>query len=177
MLTYILLAIAALVVLVVILAATKPNTARYERSIVIASSPDRILPHIADFHKWIPWSPWEKLDPTMSREYSGAASGRGAKYSWTGTGKAGEGSMEVLEATDRGVHIDLQFVRPFKNTCETWFKFEPEGGGTRVVWTMTGPNLFIGKVMGLFINMDKMIGKDFENGLAELKATVEKGTI
>lgn len=177
MITYIFIGIAAVFILMLIIAATKPNTVRYERSAIIAAPPARILPHIADFHKWKPWSPWEKMDPSMKRDYSGAASGRGAKYRWTSAGKAGEGSMEILEATDRGVHVDLQFVKPFKNACDTWFKFEPEGSNTRVVWTMTGPNLFIGKVMGLFINMDKMIGKDFESGLAGLKATVEKGTV
>lgn len=177
MITYSLLGLAAIFILMLIIAATKPNTVRYERSTIIAAPPSRILTHIADFHNWKPWSPWEKMDPGMKRDYSGAASGKGAKYAWTSSGKAGEGSMEVLEATDRGVHIDLQFVRPFKNTCDTWFKFEPEGSNTRVVWIMTGPNLFIGKVMGLFINMEKMIGRDFESGLAELKATVEKGSV
>ncbi|MEO8588283.1 MAG: SRPBCC family protein [Flavobacteriales bacterium] len=174
MLTFILLTIAALIVLVLVIAATKPNTVRYERSIAINASPDRILPHISDFHKWMAWSPWEKMDPGMKREYSGAPSGPGAKYVWNSTGRAGEGTMEVLEASPSAVKIDLRFVRPFKNDCVATFHFEPQGNATNVRWTMDGPNLFIGKVMGVFMNMDKMVGKDFETGLANLKAVAER---
>ncbi|MBZ0207981.1 MAG: SRPBCC family protein [Flavobacteriales bacterium] len=174
MLLYILLGLAALLAILLIVASRKPDTVHYERSIVINASPERIIPHIEDFHKWSAWSPWEKLDPQMKREYSGAASGPGAKYFWSSTGKAGEGSMEIIEATERGVHIDLRFVKPFKNVCDTWIRFEPQGSGTRATWMMTGPNLFMGKLMGIFINMDKMVGKDFETGLAGMKAEVEK---
>jgi len=174
MLLYILLGLAALLAILLIVASRKPDTVHYERSIVINASPERIIPHIEDFHKWSAWSPWEKLDPQMKREYSGAVSGPGAKYFWSGNGKAGEGSMEIIEATDRGVHIDLRFVKPFKNVCDTWIRFEPQGSGTRATWMMTGPNLFMGKLMGIFINMDKMVGKDFETGLAGMKAEVEK---
>ena len=176
MLTYILLALAILIVALLLIAASKPDTVQYERSITINASPSAIMLHIVDFHKWTAWSPWEKLDPDMKREFNGAASGIGAKYFWSGTGRAGEGSMEILEASEGGIHIDLRFVKPFKNVCDTWFRFEPQGSGTRVTWTMTGPNLFMGKVMSLFMNMDKMIGKDFESGLAGLKTVTGKGS-
>lgn len=175
MLIYILLGLAALIGILLIVASGKPDTVHYERSIAIDASPEQILPHLVDFHKWSDWSPWENLDPNMKREYSGAQSGPGAKYFWSGTGKAGEGTMEVLEASPAGVQIDLRFVKPFKSDCVTWFRTVPQGKATSVTWTMDGPNLFMGKLMGIFINMDKMIGKDFENGLAGLKAETEKG--
>lgn len=174
MLLYILLALAIIIVGILIVASTKPDTVHYERSTVISAPPERILPHIVDFHKWQPWSPWEKLDPTMKRDYLGAAQGIGAKYAWSGNSKAGEGTMEILEAGNDGVKIDLRFIRPFKNACITHFQFTPQGPATTVRWTMDGPNLFMGKLMGLFIPMDKMIGKDFDSGLAGLKTQAEK---
>ena len=174
MLLYILIGLTVLVVGLLIVASLKPNTAHYERTTVINAPPDRILPHVVDFHQWKSWSPWEKLDPNMKRHHLGAAQGVGAKYAWSGNGKAGEGTMEVLEASTSGVKIDLRFVRPFKNDCITHFHFTPQGGATTVRWTMDGPNLFIGKLMSLFIPMDKMIGKDFEAGLSALKTTIEK---
>ena len=174
MLLYILLGLAVIIAGLLIAASMKPNTVHYERSTVINASPEKILPHLTDFHKWIPWSPWEKLDPNMKREFIGAAQGVGAKYGWSGNGKAGEGTMEIQEASNSGVKIDLRFVRPFKNDCITHFHFAPQGNATNVRWTMDGPNLFMGKVMGVFMDMDKMIGKDFESGLAGLKTEVEK---
>lgn len=173
MLLYILIGLAVLIAIILIAASLKPNTVHYERSAVINASPEKILPHIGDFHNWKPWSPWEKLDPNMRRSYAGAPSGVGAKYAWSGK-KAGEGTMEVLEAGTSGVKIDLRFIRPFKNACITHFHFTPQGNATTVRWTMDGPNLFMGKLMSLFIPMDKMIGKDFEQGLAGLKAEAEK---
>lgn len=110
----------------------------------------------------------------MKREYTGAAQGEGAKYGWSGNGKAGEGTMEILAASNGGVKIDLRFVKPFKSDCITHFHFTPQGNATTVRWTMDGPNTFMGKVFSMFMNMDKMIGKDFETGLAGLKAMAEK---
>jgi Polyketide cyclase / dehydrase and lipid transport len=174
MLTYILLGLAVVIVGILIAASMKPNTVHYERSTVINASPERILPHITDFHKWKPWSPWEKKDPGMKREFSGAGSGAGAKYHWTGNNKVGEGSMEILSADSTGVHIEMRFIKPFATTCAAHFMFAPKGSATHVRWGMVGPNLFMGKVMSVFMDMDKMIGKDFENGLAGLKAEAEK---
>ena len=174
MLAYIIIGLAVVIVGILIAASLKPSTVHYERSAVINASPERVLPHIADFHKWIAWSPWDKLDPNMKREFSGAGQGIGAKYSWSGNGKAGEGTMEILQASAKGVKIDLRFVRPFKSDCITHFHFTPQGNATQVRWTMDGPQLFVGKLFGLFMNMDTMIGKDFEKGMAAKKAEVEK---
>lgn len=173
MLLYILVGLVAIIVVILIVASTKPNTVHYERATVINASPDRITPHLVDFHNWMPWSPWEKMDADLKRDYSGAASGVGAKYAWAGK-KAGEGTMEVLEASNSGVKIDLRFIKPWEAVCIAKFHFTPQSGGTEVKWTMDGPNTFMGKLFGLFVNMDKMIGKDFENGLAGLKAEAEK---
>ncbi|MBK7752126.1 MAG: SRPBCC family protein [Flavobacteriales bacterium] len=174
MLLYILLGLASILVILLIAAAMKPNTVHYERITVVNAPPEKILPHIADLHRWMAWSPWDKLDPNMKRDHSGAQSGVGAKYGWVGNNKAGEGTMEVLEAGNSGVKIDPRFVRPFKSDCITHFHFTPQGNATKVRWTMDGPNLFMGKLFGLFMNMDKMIGKDFETGLAGLKMEVER---
>lgn len=173
MLLYILIGLAVIIAAILIAAATKSNTVHYERSTVINASPEKILPHLIDFHRWMPWSPWEKTDADMQRSYSGAATGVGAKYHWAGK-KAGEGTMEVLKEDTSGVKIDLRFMKPWKAECVVHFTFTPQPNGTHVRWTMDGPNSFMGKVFGLFANMDKMIGKDFETGLAGLKQQAEK---
>ena len=174
MLLYILLGLAILIAIILIVASTKPDMVHYERVTIIHAPTDRILPHIVDFHKWAVWSPWDKMDPAMKREYTGAAQGVGAKYGWNSKGRPGEGSMEIREVSTSAVKVDLRFVRPFKNDCIATFHFAPQGNATNVRWTMDGPNLFMGKVMSVFMNMDKMIGKDFEAGLADLKAQAEK---
>ena len=171
---YILLGLLAIIALVLIAAAMKPNTVHYERSTVINAPPERILPHVADFHQWSAWSPWDKLDPEMKRSFSGAESGVGARYAWVGNKKVGEGTMEVLEAGPQGVKVDLRFLKPWKSECITRIHFSPQGSDTQVRWEMVGPNTFMGKVFSLFVNMDKLIGKDFEKGLADLKMVVEK---
>ncbi len=174
MLVTILLIVAALIAVILIAASTKPNTVRYERSIVINASPDRILAQISDFRKWAPWSPWEKKDPDMHRDYSGSPSGVGAKYGWTGNSKVGEGRMEVTGTTADSVAIAMEFIKPWKAHCAVVFRTTSDGGGTRLTWTMDGPQIFMGKVMSLFMDMDKMIGKDFEAGLGSLKAVAER---
>lgn len=174
MLLYILLGLFVLIALILIAASRKPDTVHYERDIVIYASAEHVLDHISDFRKWAAWSPWEKKDPNMKRDYSGSDRGVGAKYGWTGNNKVGEGTMEVLETKPNAVKIDLRFVRPFKSDCISSFHLTPQGQGTNVRWTMDGPQIFMGKVMSLFMNMDKMIGKDFEAGLANLKAQAER---
>ncbi len=170
----ILLTVVALIVLLLIVAAMKPNTVHYERSLVINASPETILPHINDYHKWIAWSPYEKLDPHMKRTFDGASEGKGARYAWEGNSKAGAGKMEILEASASGVTMDLRFTKPFKSDCIARFTFVPEGSSTKVTWSLDGPNIFMGKVMSVFMNMDKMVGNAFEEGLADLKAIIEK---
>lgn len=174
MLLYILIGLAALIAGLLFVASRKPDRVHYERSIVINAAPERILPHIHDFRKWAPWSPWEKKDPNMKREYNGAASGVGAKYGWQGDNNVGQGTMEITEAAPNGVRIEMLFIRPWKAQCDVHFRTAAEGSATRLVWTMDGPQIFMGKVMSLFMDMDKMIGKDFEAGLAGLKAEVER---
>lgn len=172
---YVVLTFAVLIVIILLLASRKPETVHYERSTLINASPEKILPHLVDFRRWQAWSQWDKLEPDMKRTYDGAVSGVGAKYAWEGKKKAGAGSMEFTEASNNGVKVDLRFIKPWKAECIAQFHFASQPNGTNVRWTMDGPNSFMGKVFGLFVNMDKMIGKDFEIGLAGLKGEVEKG--
>ena len=154
-------------------AATRPGTFRVERGATIQAPPEAIVPHITDFHRWGAWSPWEKLDPEMKRTFSGAESGPGAAYAWEGR-KAGAGRMEIREASPRRVVIQLDFLKPFEahNTAE--FTLEPEGAATRVTWAMHGSNPFLFKLMGVFMNMGDVVGKDFAAGLASLRTLAEQ---
>lgn len=168
----------ALVVLVLLagllgFAATRPDTFRVQRSTSIKASPQRIHALIDDFHNWTAWSPWEKLDPALKRTYGGAASGPGAVYEWEGNKKAGQGRMEITEATPARTVIKLDFVKPFEAHNTVDFNLVPRGDATDVIWTMNGQNTFMGKLMSVFINMDRLVGKDFEAGLANLKAAAE----
>lgn len=168
------LVLAGLVAAVLGLAATRPDAFRMQRTTRINAPPDRIFPHIADFRKWVEWSPFEKYDPALRRTHSGAASGTGAVYEWEGNSKAGKGRMEITEASaPRKIIIKLDFMKPFEahNTAE--FTLEPKGDATDVTWAMFGPSPFVTKVMGVFMSMDDMVGKDFEKGLASLKAIAE----
>jgi uncharacterized protein YndB with AHSA1/START domain len=151
------------------------NTYTVERSATIAAEPQRIYDQIVDFRKWMAWSPWEDLDPNQQRTFSGAESGPGAKYAWSGNRKAGRGRMEITKAQQPDeVQIALDFEKPFKSSNTIQFRLTPEAPGqTRVRWTMTGPKTLGTKIMGLFSSMDKMIGPDFEKGLARLKDAVE----
>lgn len=163
------------VVAVVAYAAMQPNDFRLERSQAIAASPQTILGHIEDFRKWRQWSPWEGLDPNLERDYSGAERGKGAVYAWRGNGKAGQGRMEILEADPRHVRIALDFIKPFKASNIAEFTLTPAGDATRVNWAMTGSRSLMMKVMGLVFDMEKMVGPDFERGLASLKQAAEAG--
>ena len=145
------------------------------RTATIDAEPSRIYDQIVDFHKWTGWSPWEDLDPGLRRTYSGPESGPGAVYAWSGNRKAGQGRMEITDATQPSmVTADVIFEKPFKARNETVFTIEPTGSGSQVTWTMTGKKTLATKVMGIFTSMDKMIGPDFEKGLARLKATAER---
>ena len=155
------------------------DTFTVERSTTINASPERVYPLLADFHHWPKWSPWEALDPNMQRIYNGAESGEGAIYEWEGNRKAGEGRMEITEADEPSkVKIQLDFVKPFKSSNTTTFELSGSGDSTDVHWSMVGPKTFMTKVMGIFKSMDKMIGPDFEKGLANLKDVAEgKGEV
>jgi hypothetical protein len=146
-----------------------------ERSARIAAQPQAIYDRLVDFRAWMDWSPWEDLDPNQVRSFTGAESGVGAGYAWSGNRKAGRGSMQITHAVaPEEVRIALAFEKPFKSANTIDFVLTPEGPhATRVRWTMVGPRTFATKVMGLFTSMDKMVGPDFEKGLARLKDVVE----
>jgi hypothetical protein len=144
------------------------------RSETIGAPPDAVRALVNDFHLWQQWSPWEDLDPNLTRTYGGAASGVGAQYSWEGNRKAGSGAMEIIAATPESMRIELNFLRPWRATSEVVFTFADEGAGTHVTWTMTGTNTGLAKLFARFINFDKLVGTDFEKGLARLKELAEK---
>jgi uncharacterized protein YndB with AHSA1/START domain len=148
-----------------------------ERSTTVDAPPERVYAQVADFHNWTTWSPWEDLDPQMERTYSGPESGTGAVYAWSGNRKAGQGRMMIAEAAAPSrVHIDLSFEKPWKSRNDTVFTIEPLQTGSRVTWTMTGEKSLMTTVLGVFTSMDKMVGPDFEKGLARLKAVTEGGS-
>jgi hypothetical protein len=154
--------------------ATRPGTFHVERSATMSASAAAIQAHLEDFHAWPGWSPWEKLDPDMKRTHEGSPSGVGAVYAWSGNGDVGEGRMTItgVEPASR-VAIRLEMIKPWAATNECAFVLTPDGDATKVTWSMDGKNDFVSKAMGVFMDMDQMIGKDFEQGLANLKTLVE----
>ena len=156
-------------------ASTKPDNFTVKRSASIKAPPEKIFPLINDYKNWPQWSPWETRDPDMKRTYSGAAEGKGAKYAWDGNKNVGAGEMEIIDTAPPGkIIIKLDFIKPFEGHNIAEFTLTPQGQETRVVWEMRGPVPFIGKIMHVFIDMDKMIGTDFAAGLASMKAAAEK---
>jgi hypothetical protein len=175
MLYIVLIVLGVVVAAILAIAATKSGTFRVERSKSIQAPPERIFDLINDFHRWGLWSPWEKLDPAMKRTFAGAESGKGAVYEWAGNSKAGQGRMEITGSVPSSkVIIKLDFLKPFEahNTAE--FTLEARGSSTNVTWATFGPRIFMAKVMSVFVSMDSLIGKDFEAGLANMKAIAEK---
>ena len=167
--------VAALLGAVLIYAATKPDSFRIERSTAIKAPPDKIFPLINDFHQWEVWSPWEKIDPALKRTYSGAASGKGAIYEWSGNNNVGAGRMEIIESSPSSrILLTLDFSAPFEAHNEVEFRLQSEGETTRLTQAMFGPSPYVSKLMGLFFNMDKMVGDKYEEGHASIKALVEK---
>ena len=157
------------------MAARKPAMFRVERSTSIQAPPETIFALLSDFRQWPDWSPWEKLDPAMTRTLSGAASGVGAVYAWTGNKNVGAGRMEITDAqAPTRLTIKLDFLRPFEAHNRIDLTLEPSGGSTGVRWAMHGPNTKVMRVMGTFVSMDKMMGKDFEKGLSNLKRLAEQ---
>jgi hypothetical protein len=165
-------AVVFLAVLIVVVV-TRPGEFKISRSRNMAAAPDVVHSYVNDFHKWNEWSPWEKLDPSMKKEFSGAATGQGAVYSWAGNDKVGEGRMTITDTRPpQNVTIRLEFLKPWTATNMTQFDFAPNGTGTNVTWTMSGQNNFMAKAFSLVMDMEKMIGPDFERGLESLdKAT------
>jgi len=170
-------AIALFLVVFLALALRQPDEFSVTRSADIAAPPDVVFAQVNDFRNWEAWSPWADLDPDSEVAFEGPESGTGATFKWSGNREVGEGSQEIIESVPgERVRIRLVFVKPFAGTSETEFTFRPEGGGTRVTWTMSGENDFVGKCISLIMDCETMMGPQFEQGLANLKATVE-GTI
>ena len=164
----------ALVLLLLGYASTRPDSFRVERSATIKAPPDKVFANLQDFKLWANWSPWEKLDPAMARTFSPATTGKGAHYTWAGD-KVGAGRMEFLEVTPSSqLKIKLDFTQPFEAHNVVDFTLKPQGDTTQVTWAMSGPSNLMVKVMHIFMSMDGIVGKDFEKGLADLKAVSEK---
>lgn len=171
--------LAAIVVVVVagilIYAATKPDSFSVQRSANIKAPPDKIFALVANLRGWSAWSPYEKKDPDMKRVFSGAESGKGAVYEWNGNKDVGQGRMEIIEATAPSkITIKLDFLKPFEGHNTAEFTMVPAGDNTTVTWAMYGPSPYVAKIMGTLFNLDRMIGNDFEAGLASLKSVAEK---
>lgn len=169
------LIIVALIVALLIYAATRPDTFRLQRSITINAPPDRVFPFINDFHQWPLWSPWEKMDPNMRKTHSGATQGRGAVYEWDGNKNVDTGQSEIVESVPPStVKIKLDFFKPFEAHNTTEFTLDGRDGSTNVTWAMHGPQPYMMKVMSIIMNSDKTVGGQFETGLGNLKALAEK---
>jgi uncharacterized protein YndB with AHSA1/START domain len=175
MLKIIAILIGLLVLGVLIFAATKPDVFRVQRSASIKAPPEKIFALINDFNAWPAWSPWEKKDPAMKRTLGTTTAGKGATYAWEGNKEVGQGRMEITEAVPSSkVALKLDFLKPFEAHNTVDFTLEPKGDSTNVVWAMQGPTPYFVKLVHVFMDMDKMVGKDFEAGLANLKAAAEK---
>ena len=155
-------------------AATKPDTFRVQRAASIKAPPEKIFAVLSDFQRWEAWSPWEKMDPAMKRSYSGAPKGKGAAYAWEGNSNVGQGSMEITEAAPTRVAMNLDFVKPFEAHNKVEFTLQPKGDATEVTWSMVGPVPYFAKILHVFVDMDGMVGGQFETGLANLKTLTEK---
>ena len=166
----IILAVAALAIGI----ARQPDEYMVTRSTTVAAPAEAVFMQVNNFHNWDAWSPWAKLDPNMKTEYSGPPLGKSSQYSWTGNDQVGEGKMTIADSTEPSdVKIKLDFIKPFASSSDTMFTFKPDGAGTNVTWTMQGKHNIMSKAMCLFMDMDKMIGPDFEKGLAQLKKVAE----
>ena len=177
MLKKILIAVGIIVVVFVIIVAMQPADYRVVRSASMSAPAPAVFAQVNDFHNWEAWSPWAKRDPAMKQTYEGSVAGTGAIYTWTGNKEVGEGRMTLTESRPSElIRINLEFIKPFASSCTTEFTFKPEGDQTGVTWSMAGKNNFIAKAFCMFMNMDKMIGGDFEQGLAKMKSVVEAAT-
>ena len=174
MIQIIFISLAAIAAVFAVFVAMQPSRFRITRKATIAVPAPAVFAQVNDFHKWEAWSPWEKVDPALKRTYEGAPTGTGAVYSWAGNNQVGEGRMTIIESRPSDlIRIKLEFFKPFAATHTAEFAFEPEGDRTAVTWSMAGENKFIAKGISLLMNMDKMIGGQFERGLAEMKSIVE----
>jgi uncharacterized protein YndB with AHSA1/START domain len=170
-----LVAVVVLIAAVLAYAATRPDSFRVERSAAIKAPPEKVFALVNDFKRWDAWSPWEKKDPSMRRSWGDATTGKGASYSWEGNKDVGQGRMEITESVPPSkISIRLEFVKPFEARNTVDFTLQPRGDSTQVTWAIYGPSPYLSKLIGIFCSMDSMIGRDFEAGLADLKAVSEK---
>lgn len=175
MLTIIGIVVVVLIAGVLILAATKPDKFRVQRAASIKAPPEKVFALISDFRRWDAWSPWEKKDPVMKRTFSAATSGEGATYAWEGNKEVGQGSMQIVESVPpRKIALKLDFIKPFEAHNTVTFMLDAKDGATNVTWAMEGPVPYLAKIVHVFVDMDRMVGKDFEAGLANLRASAEK---
>jgi uncharacterized protein YndB with AHSA1/START domain len=175
MLKIIAIVIVLLIVGVLVLAMTKPGEFQVQRATSIKAPPEKIFALINDFKLWSAWSPWENKDPSMKRTYGASSAGKGAVYEWEGNKEVGKGRMTMTESVPPStVRLDLDFTAPFEAHNQVEFRIESKGETSEVTWSMRGPTPFLGKIIHVFVNMDKMVGGDFESGLAKLKAAAEK---
>jgi hypothetical protein len=167
-------ALAGMAVVAVVVVASRPAQFHVARTARIAAKPPAVFAQVNDFHQWDAWNPWAKLDPAMQQSYAGAPAGVGAVYTWAGNAQVGEGRMTVTESrASELIRIKMEFLKPFANTSTAEFTFRPEGDHTVVTWSMEGRNNFMAKAIHLVMNMDRMIGGQFEKGLAQMKAVAE----
>ena len=167
--------IAVLIAGVLLFAATKPDIFRVQRSAGIKAPPEKVFALINDFKSWGAWSPWEKKDPAMKRTFGAVTSGKRAQYAWEGNKDVGQGSMEITESVPSSkIVLKLDFIKPFEGHNVVEFTLTPQGDTTNVAWVMQGPTPYFAKIFHVFMDMDSMVGKDFESGLANLKTAAEK---
>jgi hypothetical protein len=170
----ILITLAGVVFVFLGIVATRPSEYRVVRTATISAPAPAVFAQVNDFHKWEPWNPWAKIDPAMKQTYEGAPAGAGDVYTWTGNKEVGEGRMTLAESRPSDlIRVKLEFLKPFRATSTAEFTFRPEGDQTVVTWSMAGDVNFIAKAIHLFVDMDKMIGGNFEKGLAHMKSVVE----
>jgi len=175
MLKWILGAVAAVVAVFVVVVALQPSDFRIERGATMRAPAAAVHAQVNDFQNWRAWSPWEKVDPALKRSYGGPKAGTGAVYAWQGNKDVGEGRMTIVESKPGElVRIRLEFFQPFAATNSAEFRFKQAGDGTAVTWTMTGQNNFLARAMCLFVDMDRMVGGMFEQGLSQMKTVVER---
>ena len=174
MLIKVLIAITIILVLFAVIVTLQPSSFRVARSTSISAPSATVFAQVNDFHRWEAWNPWGKIDPAMKQSYEGAPAGTGAVYTWAGNNEVGVGRMTITDSRPSDlIRIKLEFFKPFAATNQSEFTFKPEGDQTVVTWSMTGTNNFMAKAVHLFMNMDKMVGGQFEKGLVHMKATAE----
>lgn len=171
-------AVVAIIAVLLVVIAMQPNEYSVSRSATVNAPAERVFANVNDFHKWDAWSPWAKIDPNMKQSFDGPPAGKGAAYTWEGNDQVGKGRMEIAESKPaEHIKIDLKFLEPWEADNVTDFTFKPAGEKTEVNWSMSGRHNFVSKAMCLVMDMDKMIGPDFEKGLSQLKTVAEAAPV